>query len=382
VRYDVIVLGVGGMGSAAAAHLARRGQNVLAIEQFELGHALGSSHGESRIIRLAYFEHPSYVPLLRRAFELWRALEAACGVSLLQVTGALDVGFEGDRVFEGSLRACREHVLPHSVLTGDALQTQFPAWRAGSQVRAVFQPDGGLLRPEQCILAHVAQAREWGAVMLPNTTVRAWQTTASGVRVTTSAGVFDAGQLVITAGAWIPELVPSLAPLVVPERQVVGWFDIDAAQRATFAPAAFPVFVLENSAGFFYGFPEQQSPGFKIGKYHHRSEVVTPGTLDRTVTAADEAALREAVQAHFPGADGAMHRASVCMFSNTPDEHFLIDRVDGAPQVLVVSACSGHGFKFASVVGEIVADLVIAGTTSHDISRFRSTPARWTPAHS
>jgi sarcosine oxidase len=370
MAYDVIVLGVGGMGSAAAAHLARRGQRVLALEQFAPGHANGSSHGETRIIRLAYYEHPSYVPLLRRAFALWRALESDARATLLTVTGALDVGAEGSRVFEGSRAACHEHALPHEVLSGSALGRRFPAWHRTASLAAVLQPDGGILAPEACIAAHVAMAAAHGATIRSGERVVAWSTTPTGVRVETARDTYEATQLVITAGAWMPQLVPLLASVAVPERQVVGWFRIAPDAQPRFNPAQCPVFVLENGQGHFYGFPASAGTGFKIGKYHHRGETVDANSVDRTVHPADERVLREAVRTHFPDADGPMDRASVCLFTNTPDEHFIVDRLPEAPAVLVVSACSGHGFKFCSVIGEIVADLVAADRTAHDISRF------------
>jgi len=357
------------MGTAAAAHLAARGQHVRVLERFSLGHDRGSSHGLTRIIRLAYFEHPAYVPLLRRAFELWRALEARAGEQLLHVTGALDVGAEGSEVFEGSRRSCLEHGLTHEVLTGRALRERFPAWHIGDDAAAVLQPDGGFLRPEACILAHAARARQAGAQIHEGETLLQWETTPGGVRVRTSIGVYEASQLVLTAGAWMGALLPDLASVMQPERQVLGWFGV--TDHAAFAPSRFPVFVHDAVEGRYYGFPEFETPGFKIGRYHHRGEPTMPDTLDRACHPEDEAALRAAVTRYFPGADGPLLRSAACMFTNTPDEHFIIDRHPDAPAVLVVSPCSGHGFKFCSVVGEIVADLVMRDATAHDISAFR-----------
>ena len=357
------------MGTAAAAHLAARGQRVRVLERFSLAHDRGSSHGLTRIIRLAYFEHPSYVPLLRRAFELWRELETLCGERLLHVTGGLDIGAEGSAVFEGSRRSCVEHGLRHQVLTGRALRARFPAWRLDDHAAAVLQPDGGFLRPEACIRAHAAQATAAGAHLQQEEAVLEWQATAAGVRVHTTAGIYEASQLVLAAGAWMETLLPDLAPLMQPERQVLGWFQV--TDHRSFEPDHFPVFVHDADEGRFYGFPEFEVPGFKIGRYHHRFEPTTAETLDRVCHAADEAALRAAVTRYLPGADGPLLRSAVCLFTNTPDEHFVIDRHPESPAVLVVSPCSGHGFKFCSVVGEIVADLVTRDATRHDISAFR-----------
>ena len=368
-EYDVIVAGVGGMGSAATAQLAARGLRVLALEQHELGHGFGSSHGFTRIIRLAYFEDPSYVPLLRRAFALWRELQDGLDEPLLHVTGGLDVGTAGSVVFEGSLRSCREHDLPHEVLDATALAARFPGWRPAPNAMAVYQPDAGFLTPERCIQAYAHRARSLGADIRTGERVLSYTAGGGRVRVRTDRGEYEAGQLVLTAGPWMRELAPALRALLSPERQVLGWFDV--ADRAQFAPQAFPVFVLEAEEGTYYGFPEYGVPGFKIGRYHHLDERVHPDTVDRACHPRDEAALREAVSRYFPAANGALRSSAVCMFTNTPDEHFIIDRAPDAPEVLLVSPCSGHGFKFCSVVGEICADLVQHGRTSHDIGLFR-----------
>jgi len=357
------------MGSAAAAHLAARAQRVIALEQYQLAHDLGSSHGLTRIIRLAYFEHPSYVPLLRRAFELWRGLESGARETLLHITGGLDVGAEGSEVFEGSRRSCIEHDLPHRLLTGAEVCRGFPAWHLDHRVGAVLQGDAGFLRPEACITAHAAAARAAGADIRERECVLDWEATPGGVRVRTNRGSYEATQLVLAAGPWMGELLPALSCLMRPERQVLGWFEV--ADHEAFSPARFPVFVHDAPEGRFYGFPEFGVPGFKIGRYHHRGEQVNPRDVDRLCRPEDEATLRAAVARYFPRADGPLLRAETCLFTNTPDEHFIIDRHPDAPEVLIVSPCSGHGFKFCSVVGEIVADLVTHGTTAHDISAFR-----------
>lgn len=366
--YDVIVVGLGGMGSAALRHLAIRGQRVLGIEQFTPGHDRGSSHGLTRIIRLAYFEDPSYVPLLRRSFELWRELERGLDEPLLHVTGGLDVGPAGGVVFEGSLRSCREHELRHEVLEASDITRRFPGWQPSPELKAVWQPDAGFLTPERCIGRHLAEAQATGAEVMANTRVLAVEPYSGGVRVRTDRGSFDAGQVVLTAGPWMADLASSLTSLLSPERQVLGWFGISPG--APFDPAAFPVFVLEAAEGTYYGFPEYGVPGFKIGKYHHRYEQVHPDRMDRQVHPEDEEALRRATARYFPQASGPLLSQATCLFTNTPDEHFIVDRSPEAPEVLLVSPCSGHGFKFSSVIGEVCADLVTRGSTTHDIRLF------------
>jgi sarcosine oxidase len=366
---DVIVVGVGGMGSAAMAHLAARGQRVLGIEQFEPGHDRGSSHGITRIIRLAYFEHPSYVPMLRRAFALWRDLEHGLDEPLLHVTGGLDVGWSGSDVFEGSLRSCLEHGLVHEVLDARDLARRFPAWHPAPNACAVYQPDAGFVTPERCILAHLHRAQRFGAQLHSNERVLGIEPQNGHVVVRTDRGRYEAGQVVVSGGPWMGDLAPSLGPLLVPERQVLGWFGISDVPH--YAPSAFPVFILDADEGRYYGFPEYAVPGFKIGKYNHRREAVHPDHMDRGCDATDERVLRDAVARYFPAANGPLQSSAACLFTNTPDEHFIIDRAPGAPEVLLVSPCSGHGFKFASVVGEICAELVVDGTTQQDIALFR-----------
>lgn len=371
--FDVIVVGLGGMGSAALAHLAlrgrERGQRVLGIEQFEPGHALGSSHGLTRIIRLAYFEHPSYVPLLRRAFELWRELERGLDEPLLHVTGGLDVGPAGGTVFPGSLRSCSEHGIPHQVLEAAEIARRYPAWHPAPDAMAVYQPDAGFLTPERCIATHLAQATVAGAQVHVHERVLDIAGGNGMVRVTTDRGRYEAGQVVLTAGPWMADLAPALRSKLVPERQVLGWFGVQ--DRRAFDAGAFPVFVLEAEEGWYYGFPEYSVPGFKIGKYHHRYQPTHPDRMPRDLEPADEEALRLPLARYFPSANGALESWATCIFTNTPDEHFIIDRSPEIPEVLLVSACSGHGFKFCSVIGEICADLVADHDTQHDISLFR-----------
>jgi sarcosine oxidase len=367
--HDVVVVGVGGMGSAAACHLAQRGLQVLALEQFSPGHDRGSSHGLTRIIRLAYHEDPSYVPLMRRAFELWRELESGEPDPLLHVTGSLDIGLAGSRVLEGSRRSCEEHGLAHEVLPSGEVGARFPGYDLPDEYQAVLQPDGGFLEPERCIAAHLARALSLGAMVRPGVRVTGWSARGGGVEVRAGSEVFHAAQVVFCGGPWTGALVPHLAPVLRVERQVVGWFATSDA--SLFAPGRFPVFNLLSAHGHYYGFPEFGLPGFKIGRYHHRSEAADPDHPDRDVGAEDEAVLRACLRECFPAADGSLLRTSTCLFTNAPDEHFVIGRLPDVPEALVVSACSGHGFKFCSVVGEIVADLVATGGTRHDISRFR-----------
>lgn len=367
--YDVIVAGVGTMGSATSYHLARRGRKVLALERFGIPHAMGSYHGHTRIIRLAYYEDPSYVVLLRRAYELWREIQDVLGEQLLYITGSVDAGPEDSWVFRGSWESCRLHDLPHEVLTGAELNRRYPGYRLPRDHLALLQPEGGFLAPERCIVSHVMAAQAHGAEVHAHEKVLEWQPLQDGVRVRTERGSYEAEKLVITAGAWDAELLDVLDGLAVPERQVLAW--LQPTRPEHFRPQNFPVFNVLVEEGRFYGFPVFGVPGFKFGKYHHLQETVDPDTLDREARREDEELLRSFAERYFPEGCGPTMSLATCMFTNTPDNHFIIDLHPEYPQVVVASPCSGHGFKFASVVGEILADLAESGTTRHDISLFR-----------
>jgi sarcosine oxidase len=364
--FDVVIVGLGAMGSASLYHLARRKLRVIGIERFEPGHDRGSSHGETRIIRLGYFEHPSYVPLLRRAYRLWRELEAEASQRLLHITGIIEIGPPAGIVVAGTLAASRMHGLPHEVLDARETMRRFPAFRLPDDYVAVLQADGGFLAAEIAVQSHLALARAAGAELHSNEMVRSIEPHGSGVRITTERTVIDAGTAVVSAGSWTKQLLPDLpAPLRV-TRQVMAWF-------APSAPALFgrfPVFLLESRHGIHYGFPLLDN-GMKVAKHYHRDQSVEPDASDHKISAEDEAIIRAPLADHLPDANGPLLAAKTCLYTMTPDGDFLIDRLPGHPSIIVVSACSGHGFKFAGVVGEILADLVTAGSTAHDISRFR-----------
>ena len=365
-HFDVVVCGLGAMGSAALHALASRGKRVLGLERFAPGHDRGSSHGATRIIRLGYFEHPSYVPLLRRAYALWRELEAAAGRTLLHVTGIAEIGSPDSALVKGTLAASRLHGLRHDVLTAPELMRRFPAFALPPDYVAVVQPDGGFVEVEPSIAALITLATAKGADIRSGERVQAIEPRAGCVRIVTERDVVEAGSIIVTAGAWTKSLLPQLAAPLRPTREVMAWFEpTDAGLFSTF-----PVFIIEGRHGMHYGIPPHGGAGIKIAKHHHRDETVDPDRHDRTVSADDEALIRAAVADHIPAANGAMMAAATCLYTMTPDGDFLIDRLPGAENVVVASPCSGHGFKFAPVIGEILADLATAGTTRHDIARF------------
>jgi sarcosine oxidase len=362
---------VGGMGSAAAWQLARRGKRVLGIERFDIPHAMGSSHGVTRIIRLLYYEDPRYVPLLRRAYELWREIEAASGTTLLITTGSIDAGPEDDDLFQGALASAREHRLEHEVLTGAQVNDRFAAYQLPRTHRAIYQPDGGFIASERAIVTHVRAAQSAGAEIHARERVLEWQPRGGdGVTVITDKGRYTASRLVLTAGAWIGEMAAPLRRIAIPERQVLAW--LQPLQPALFGPDRFPVFNLAVDEGRYYGLPVYEVPGFKFGRYHHRGEMVaSPDELRREPDAEDERLLREFAERYFPKGSGPTMALRTCMFTNTADEHFVIDRHPEHPQVILASPCSGHGYKFCSVIGEIIADLADGGGTPHDIDFLR-----------
>jgi sarcosine oxidase len=368
-RYDAIVVGVGGMGSAAAYYLARRGKRVLGLERFGIPHTMGSSHGHTRIIRLAYYEHPSYVVLLRRAYELWREIQETARERLLYITGSIDAGPEDSWVFKGSWESCKLHDLPHEVLTGAELRRRHPGYHLPPQTAALLQPEGGFLTPERCIVSYVMAAQALGAEFHAFEKVLEWTPLEGGVRVCTDRDTYEADKLVVTAGAWNGALLDVLDGLAVPERQVLAW--LQPIRPEYFHPGTFPVFNVLVDEGRFYGFPVFGVPGFKFGKYHHLEESVDPDSVDRDVHERDERLLRSFAERYLPDGCGPTMNLQTCMFTNTSDNHFVIDLHPDYPQVSLASPCSGHGFKFASVVGEIMADLAEKGMTRHDISLFR-----------
>ncbi len=368
-RHDVAVIGLGAAGSATLRELARRGVRAIGLERHMPGHDRGSSHGETRMIRLGYFEHPSYVPLLRRTYELWRSLEAEAGEQFLHITGIAEIGPADGAVVAGTLRAAREHRLPHEVLDAAEAMRRFPAFRLPQGFVCVHQPDGGFVTVETALAAMLRQAEAAGAELRAKTEVLRIHPHARGVRIETDGGEIEAGTVVVAAGAWTKRLLPDLPLALRPTRQVMAWFDPQDA--APFADGRFPAFLLESRHGVHYGFPPHGDARVKVAKHHHADATADPDNVDRTVSAADEALIRPALADFIPAANGALARARTCLYTMTADGDFVIDRLPGAANVIVASACSGHGFKFAPVLGEVLADLATGGRTPHDISRFR-----------
>jgi sarcosine oxidase len=367
--YDVIVIGVGGMGAAAAAELARRGRRVLGLEQFALVHDRGSSHGHTRIIRKAYFEHPAYVPLLQRAYERWYELEQQCGWHLFTECGCLSIGVEGGALIGGVRRSAAEHRLNVEPLEPAELQRRFPAFCFSDAYRGVLERDAGFLYVEQCVQAFVDQARLLGADLHEQELVRSWRADHGSVVVQTERQTYTAERLVITAGAWAAQLLGSLGLPLSVTRKVLLWFA--TAEPTLFRRDRFPVYIVETPEGNYYGFPALDDLGHKIARHDGGMVVTDPGAVDRQVSDEDTRDCRQFLQAHLPLVNGPLRQGKVCLYTLTPDRHFLIDVHPHFPNVAVAAGFSGHGFKFASVVGEILADLAEKGRTGLPIELFR-----------
>ena len=367
-HYHTIVLGVGGMGSAVCYELAKRGQRVLGIERFDIPTDMGSSHGYTRIIRLAYYEHPSYVMLIKRAYELWDEIERKAGKQVLIKTGSIDAGPADSWVFKGALQSCIEHDLPHTVLSGKQINQRFPGYNLPHDLMGLLQWDGGFLLPEVATVSYVEAAHALGAEIHGREEVLAWEPFGDGVRVITDRSEYLADSLVITGGAWNSNLLPFLRGYAVPERQVLAWLQPEQPQY--FTPENFPVFNVLVPEGRYYGFPVHSIPGFKFGKYHHFEEVVEPDYYDREPDIEDEEMLREFASRYFPRGAGPTMTLKSCMFTNSPDKHFIIDLHPEFPQVSFAAGFTGHGYKCASVIGEIMADLAQRRESRHNISLF------------
>jgi sarcosine oxidase len=377
-EFETIVLGLGAMGSAAVAHLARRGQSVLGLDQFSPPHTLGSSHGQTRIIREAYFENPAYVPLVQRAYVLWDELARERNTRLFCQTGGLMLGRPESVVVAGALRSAREHGLPHEVLSAGQIRQRFPVLHPGEDMIGVLEPRAGILFPEKCVAAHLDVARQHGATLRCNEPVLRCEPVApaatSGgdgrVRVMTSAGQYEARRLIVTAGAWVTRLFPELALPFRVERQVLFWFE-PRAQADAFAPERCPIYLCELEPGrHFYGFPEM-GEGVKVAR-HHEGETADPDHVRREVGVAEVDDMRSVLQQLLPDANGALRQTTVCLYTNTPDEHFWLDQHPHHPQIFIASPCSGHGFKFSSAIGEVLADWATDREPRLDLRLFRA----------
>ena len=370
--YDVIVAGLGAMGSASVYALTRLRptRRVLGIDRFSPPHALGSSHGRTRIIREAYFEHPAYVPIVRRAFDLWRELERDVGRQLYTKTRGITVGPEDGMLVRGARASAEAFLVPHEVLSAAAVTRLFPGLQPLDDMVGVVEERAGVLFPEQCISAMLDRGAQAGAELRRDEAVTGWEATDDGVVVRTSAGSYRGARLVIAGGAWVPALVPELAPVLKVVRQPIHWFT-PASRPEEFAASRCPVTLWEHGPNrVFYTLPDF-GDGVKAA-VHYEGQPVDPDRVDRATSREEDAQAADLLRRFMPRATGHLRESQVCLYTNTPDLHFVIDEHPAHPgRVVVVSACSGHGFKFAAAIGEIVGDLVSGAKPRFDLSMFR-----------
>ena len=363
----IAVIGVGGTGSAAARFLAAAGHEVVGFEQFRIGHDRGSSHGESRIIRYTYPDL-LYTQMMGDAYPLWAALEAEAGEELFVRCGGLFFGARGDRHVDETRRSLRATGLPFEELDADAANARFPALRLRDDETALFQPESGFLRSTRCVLANTRLAREQGAVIHEETPVREVVPYGDRVLVRTEAGAETAvDRAIVTAGAWMGKLLADLRmPLRVTRQQIV--YLRPARDAESFAPGRFPVWI--DATANLYGFPSDgRIDGIKLAS-HHPGETADPDAPRPAVSSGYERDMIAYAADRLPDLGAEVTHAQTCLYTNTPDEDFVLDRAPGSPHVWLVSGCSGHGFKFTVLLGRIAADLATGGAYGRDLSRF------------
>jgi sarcosine oxidase len=374
--YDVAVVGLGGMGSAALANLARRGVRAIGIEQFTRGHALGASSGRSRLIRKAYFEHPSYVPLLLRAYEAWREVEAATNQRIFYETGLLMAGPPESVVLQGALRAARTYDLPIEELDAAQIVARFPMMHPAPGEVGVYEPDAGFVVPEVSFEAHMRIAQAHGAAARFDTTVLDWRRADGMIRLRLAGGeTIDASRVVACAGPWWATHADGAMPIRL-QRNVMHWF---TPASDAFTLGRCPSFLIERAGApeRLYGFPDH-GYGVKAAFHGYGDALAAPEQLDRSIRPGDVTVVQAALDAWMPGAAAAWNAGKACMYAYSPDEHFIVGLHPGDPQIVLAGGFSGHGFKFAAVIGEVLADLALEGGTSFDIA-FLS-PARFATA--
>jgi sarcosine oxidase len=372
--YDAVVAGLGGMGSAAAYQLARRGKRVLGLEKYSPAHDKGSSHGRSRIIRQAYFEDPAYVPLLIRAYELWEQIESETGQELMTLTGGLMIGRRGGELVSGSVQSAEEYSLPYELLDAGEIKDLFPPFSPDPETVALYEKRAGFVRPEESVKAHLDRAAALGAELRFEEPLLSWEAPEESIRVETPSGVYEAERLVVSPGAWAPKLLADLGLPLEVTRQVMYWFEPTSGVEPFF-PGRFPIFIWEPDDGNkFYGFPAQDNDrSVKAAFFRAGGIPTTPETIDREVYQEEIDFLRGYLAEYVPALAGRCLDAKACMYTNTPDEHFVISLHPEHPQVAIACGFSGHGFKFCGVVGEILADLITEGSTRHPIDLFSPT---------
>jgi sarcosine oxidase len=358
-KFDAIVVGLGGVGSAALFHLARRGVKAVGIDRFPPGHDRGSSHGDSRVIRLAYFEHPDYVPLLRRSYALWSELERLSGRNLYNETGILQAGPPDGEVVQGVLSAAKKHQLEVDSLSAAEANKRFPWFRVPETMSAVFERRAGWLRVEDCVRAQAAEAEKLGAKLAIGEPALRWRAGGGSVEVSCAGTAYSAAKLILAPGAWAPGLLAGLDLRFEVLRKPLFFFKPGNYTTA----AGCPVYLFETPDGVFYGIPATDRRGLKAAEHTGGKRVDDPLKVDRTTDPAELARVEQFLSAHLPGASRELESAAVCLYTVTPDRHFVVDRHPEHPEVVFAAGLSGHGFKFVPVLGEALAELALDGET-------------------
>jgi sarcosine oxidase len=367
--YDVIVVGLGAMGSAAVAELAARGKKVLGLEAFQPAHALSSSHGDSRIIRLGYHEDPAYVPLLRRAYRNWRRMERRLETDLLTKIGVLHIGRPDSDLIRNLLASCDEHHLTHEVLDQKAMADRYPAYRLAEDEVGVLDPEGGFIRPEAAIWGNLKLATADGAHIHIGERVDAIERVGEMLTVRSPQASYRARKVIVATGAWISQLVPQIAQLAVPIKQVVAWYQPQNGFLAR--PERMPCFLSDEGDNEpWFGFPQIGTDGVKFGKHTHFRQAIDPDQPNPPVNDEDTKVLDAFAARRLPEVASSRVKAVTCRYTMLPGERFLIDLLPDDPDIVVCSACSGHGFKFTAAMGDILADLALDGGTDLPIAPF------------
>ena len=361
-HFDAIVLGVGGVGSSALDHFARRGLRVVGLDRFPTAHDKGSSHGQTRLIRQAYFEHPDYVPLLKKAYALWEDLEARTGQSLYRQSGVLQVGPRGGRVIDGVLASAQQHNLAIDELTPREVTERFPGFVCPDSVAAVLERRAGFLFVEDCIRAATAQAVQAGAVLRTDETVKGWSASPGRVEVVTDKETYTASHLVITAGSWAADFLGDLGIRFEVVRKSLYWYEPRSSVYHVDNGA--PGFIIETPGGNFYGFPQISDMGVKVAEHTGGYPVPDPLSVDPTEHAEETQRVTDFLAEYLPQVGPRQTNFDVCLYTLSPDRNFVVDRHPEYQQVSFAAGLSGHGFKFASVLGEVLADLSMGLPTS------------------
>lgn len=364
--YDAIVLGLGGVGGAALLQLAQRGARALGIERFGIAHDRGSSHGHTRIIRQAYFEHPNYVPLALRSYELWAELERRTGERLFHPVGLLQVGPPDGEVVRGVLASAAEHGLEVEQWSPSEIARRHPEFAASPETTGVFEARAGYLEVERCVAAHIGAATALGAEIALGEVVRSWRADGSGVAVETDRATYRAERLIVAAGAWSPELLAGLGIRFEVLRKPLFWFH---AKGNAFG-AGCPCFLFETPAGEFYGFPALEPFGVKVAEHTGGERVGDPLDVDRELREADALRVQDFARAHLPGLKLEISQHAVCMYTMSPDKHFVLGTHPQDSRVVFAAGLSGHGFKFTPVLGEALAELALTGETALRVGFF------------